>query len=180
MTPAMAPAVVTGAAGGVGSVAIALLKAAGGGSSPRPAASPRRVTPGAGASEVIHGDAVRAGQAAGEGALGGGRRQRRLAHARQPACADPIRAAWGGLRARGRHGFAGVGLAFVLRGVRLLGVDSVQCPMPARLAAWSRLARDLDRAMLAWITETIPFNRVFEAGERILQESAQRIAVEIG
>ena len=70
---------------------------------------------------------------------------------------------------------------FILRGVRLLGVDSVQCPMPARLAAWSRLARDLDRAMLARMTETIPFDRVFEAGERILAGKVRgRIVVEIG
>ena len=37
---------------------------------------------------------------------------------------------------------------FILRGVSLLGVDSVMCPRPKRLVAWQRLARDLDRAKL--------------------------------
>jgi acrylyl-CoA reductase (NADPH) len=35
-----------------------------------------------------------------------------------------------------------------LRGVALLGVDSVMCPRPRRLVAWQRLARDLDRDKL--------------------------------
>lgn len=34
-------------------------------------------------------------------------------------------------------------MPFILRGVRLLGVDSVMCPVPRRIAAWSRLAREL-------------------------------------
>jgi acrylyl-CoA reductase (NADPH) len=37
---------------------------------------------------------------------------------------------------------------FILRGVALLGVDSVMCPRPRRLVAWQRLARDLDRDKL--------------------------------
>lgn len=43
---------------------------------------------------------------------------------------------------------------FILRGVSLAGVDSVMAPMPARLDAWARLARDLDTATLDAITET--------------------------
>ena len=39
-------------------------------------------------------------------------------------------------------------MPFILRGVRLLGVDSVMAPRPLRLAAWERLARDLDPALL--------------------------------
>ena len=45
---------------------------------------------------------------------------------------------------------------FILRGVSLAGVDSVMAPMPARLDAWARLARDLDTATLDAITETRP------------------------
>ena len=41
---------------------------------------------------------------------------------------------------------------FILRGVTLAGVDSVMCPRPDRLEAWSRLARDLDPALLELIT----------------------------
>jgi acrylyl-CoA reductase (NADPH) len=39
-------------------------------------------------------------------------------------------------------------MPFILRGVRLLGVDSVMAPRPLRMAAWERLARDLDPALL--------------------------------
>jgi acrylyl-CoA reductase (NADPH) len=38
---------------------------------------------------------------------------------------------------------------FILRGVTLAGIDSVMCPRPLRLEAWSRLARDLDQQTLA-------------------------------
>jgi acrylyl-CoA reductase (NADPH) len=39
-------------------------------------------------------------------------------------------------------------MPFILRGVRLLGVDSVLCPYARRLAAWQRIARDLPREAL--------------------------------
>ena len=70
---------------------------------------------------------------------------------------------------------------FILRSVALLGVDSVQRPMPDRLEAWRRLAAELDRAKLAAITHTIPFDEVFEAGRRILKgEIRGRTVVTIG
>jgi acrylyl-CoA reductase (NADPH) len=47
---------------------------------------------------------------------------------------------------------------FILRGVTLAGVDSVMAPMPARRDAWERLARDLDPATLDAITETRPLS----------------------
>jgi acrylyl-CoA reductase (NADPH) len=46
-------------------------------------------------------------------------------------------------------------MPFILRGVRLLGVDSVMCPKAPRLAAWARLARDLDPALLDVIAHEI-------------------------
>ena len=46
-------------------------------------------------------------------------------------------------------------MPFILRGVVLAGVDSVYQPMKTRLAAWTRLASDLDRAKLDAITTTI-------------------------
>jgi len=46
-------------------------------------------------------------------------------------------------------------MPFILRGVRLLGVDSVMAPKPVRLAAWARLARDLDPALLEVIAQEI-------------------------
>lgn len=42
---------------------------------------------------------------------------------------------------------------FILRGVRLLGIDSVMCPMPRRQLAWERLAADLDRRKLDAVTK---------------------------
>jgi acrylyl-CoA reductase (NADPH) len=46
-------------------------------------------------------------------------------------------------------------MPFILRGLRLLGVDSVMCPKGPRLAAWDRLARDLDPASLDLIATEI-------------------------
>ncbi len=48
-------------------------------------------------------------------------------------------------------------LPFILRGVSLLGVDSVNCPMPSRQEVWRRLAGDMRPAHLKEITRTIPF-----------------------
>ena len=45
---------------------------------------------------------------------------------------------------------------FILRGVTLAGIDSVMAPKAARVEAWARLARDLDRAKLAAMTVTRP------------------------
>ena len=69
---------------------------------------------------------------------------------------------------------------FILRGVSLLGIDSVQCPKERRLEAWRRLALDLDRDKLASMTETIPLDEVFDAGARILKgETRGRLVVTI-
>ncbi len=70
---------------------------------------------------------------------------------------------------------------FILRGVSLLGIDSVNCPMKVRLEAWRKLAGELDRRKLAAMTQTIPFDEVFEAGRRILKgETRGRLVVTIG
>ena len=67
---------------------------------------------------------------------------------------------------------------FILRGVTLVGIDSVHCPMPRRLEAWRRLAAELDRAKLQAMTRTIPFDQVFDAGARILKgETRGRLVV---
>lgn len=59
-------------------------------------------------------------------------------------------------------------LPFILRGVALLGVDSVQCPTPVRAEAWSRLARVLPRDVLDDLTTVEPLSRVPELAEAIL------------
>ena len=69
---------------------------------------------------------------------------------------------------------------FILRGVCLLGIDSVICPIEKRKAAWARLATDLDRSKLSEITSEIPLEEVVEAGARILAGQVRgRIVVKI-
>lgn len=57
---------------------------------------------------------------------------------------------------------------FILRGVCLLGIDSVMCPLPLRKLAWARLAKDLDRSKLSEITHEIGIDQVIETGPKIL------------
>jgi len=69
---------------------------------------------------------------------------------------------------------------FILRGVCLLGIDSVMCPVEARKAAWNRLASDLDRAKLAEITREIGFDQVFDMAPQILAGQVRgRVVVKI-
>ena len=57
---------------------------------------------------------------------------------------------------------------FILRGVALLGVDSVMAPMALREQAWSRLARDLDPKLLEAITTEIPLAGAAEAAQKLM------------
>jgi acrylyl-CoA reductase (NADPH) len=183
LTPQQGPAVVTGAAGGVGSVAVALLAKAGWrviASTGRPAEADylKRL----GAAEVIERSSLSAPS-------------KPLAKERWIAGIDNVGShTLANLLSQTQYGgvIAACGLAggidlpgsvapFLLRGVRLQGIDSVQCPMAPRLAAWRRLARDLDRGLLAEMTQTVPFEQVFEIGAAILKGQVRgRVVVEIG
>jgi len=69
---------------------------------------------------------------------------------------------------------------FILRGVCLLGIDSVMCPIEQRKIAWSRLASDLDPGKLTEITQEIGLDGVIDAGARILAGQVRgRIVVKI-
>ncbi len=69
---------------------------------------------------------------------------------------------------------------FILRGVCLLGIDSVMCPIEVRKTAWSRLASDLDRTKLTEITHEIGLDQVIDAGAKILAGQVRgRIVVKI-
>lgn len=59
-------------------------------------------------------------------------------------------------------------LPFILRGVGLLGIDSVQCPAALRIHAWQRLAQDLDLDALDRMTHVEPMSDVLALGRRIL------------
>ncbi|MDP9393329.1 MAG: oxidoreductase [Actinomycetota bacterium] len=56
---------------------------------------------------------------------------------------------------------------FILRGVRLLGVDSVNAPRALRERAWSRLASDLDVSLLDAMTTEVPLDGAVEAAARL-------------
>ncbi len=69
---------------------------------------------------------------------------------------------------------------FILRGARLIGVDSVMCPMDRRVQAWQYLAQELDRAKLTAITREIALAEAFEAGRAILAgEIRGRVVVDV-
>jgi acrylyl-CoA reductase (NADPH) len=71
-------------------------------------------------------------------------------------------------------------LPFILRGVRLQGVDSVMAPLARRNAAWTRLASDLDPRVLARITSVEPLSNVFELAPRILSgETRGRVVIDV-
>ena len=69
---------------------------------------------------------------------------------------------------------------FILRGVSLIGIDSVMCPLPPREAAWRRLEADLDREKIAAMANEIGLDDVIAAGRRIVEGKVRgRIVVKI-
>jgi acrylyl-CoA reductase (NADPH) len=75
----------------------------------------------------------------------------------------------------------GTVMPFILRGVALLGVDSVMAPMARRREAWARLATDLDPALLETIVTEIPLDEVVDAAGRLMAGQVRgRIVVRIG
>lgn len=72
-------------------------------------------------------------------------------------------------------------MPFILRGVALLGVDSVMAPLALRQQAWQRLARDLDPGLLETITREIPLaEAIGEAGALMAGKVKGRIVVRTG
>ena len=183
VTPGAGPAIVTGAAGGVGSVAVALLKAAGW----RVVASTGRASEAdylrdLGADEILdRAELSEPGRplgkerwAAGVDAVG----SHTLANVLAQISYRGAVAACG--LAQGMDLPASVA-PFILRGVSLLGVDSVMCPKPERIAAWDRLAQDLDLDKLAAMTTHIPFDNVMDVASDILAGKVRgRVVVDIG
>jgi acrylyl-CoA reductase (NADPH) len=69
---------------------------------------------------------------------------------------------------------------FILRGVTLVGIDSVMCPRPERLEAWRRLASDLDMAKLATISHEVGLNEVIPLAPKLLNgEVRGRVIVDV-
>jgi acrylyl-CoA reductase (NADPH) len=182
LSPASGPIVVTGAAGGVGSVATAVLAKLGYhviASTGRMSEAPYLKN--LGAAEVIDRNEL-SGPA------------KPLAKERWAGGVDSVGSTTlANLLSMTKYGGAisACGLAagmdlptsvapFILRGVCLLGIDSVMCPMAPRKAAWERLARDLDKSKLSEITHEIGLGQVIEMGAKILAgEVRGRIVVKI-
>lgn len=59
-------------------------------------------------------------------------------------------------------------MPFILRGVTLYGIDSVMAPRPLRQQAWARLAEDLDMTRLHLITREVPLSQVVALGDAFL------------
>jgi acrylyl-CoA reductase (NADPH) len=182
LKPESGPVIVTGANGGVGSVAVALLSALGFSviaSTGRPQEA--EFLKGLGATEIID--------------------RRELSEPGRPFAKER----WaGGIDAVGSHTLANMlaatqyggavaacGLAqgsdlvttvlpFILRGVSLLGIDSVYAPMARRIVAWDRLARTLDRMALAAITRIVGFDDIIPTAEAIVEGKVRgRVAVDM-
>jgi len=183
LTPGGGPVVVTGASGGVGSVAIALLAKLGYrviASTGRPQET--EYLRDLGAADVI----ARAELAAPPRPLGKERWAAGIDTVGSTTLANVLSmTAYGGAVAA--CGLAGgmdlpTSVApFILRGVALLGIDSVMCPLKIRREAWNRLASDLDRGKLAAMTSEVSLGQVLDFGSAILEGRVRgRIVVKIG
>jgi acrylyl-CoA reductase (NADPH) len=183
LTPDQAPVLVTGAAGGVGSTAVAILARLG---YQVTASTGRAETHGylrdLGAAELIDRDELAEPPA------------KPLDTARWAACIDAV----GGttlarVLAQMRPGssVAAVGntagiklettvIPFLLRGINLLGIDSVSGPHARRVAAWDRITRDLPLDLLEALTEDAVLADVPRLGNEILKGRVRgRVVVDV-
>ena len=83
---------------------------------------------------------------------------------------------WGGIASTGLTGGVDVHttvMPFILRGVSLIGIDSVGCPMEIRTEVWRRLATDMKPLALQTITQEIPLDGLNDAFATLLAGRAQ-------
>jgi acrylyl-CoA reductase (NADPH) len=170
LSPADGPAVVTGAAGGVGSFAVALMAHAGWRvTAVTGRASEEDYLRKIGAENILMRDSLTSpGKAlqtqrfaAGIDTVGGQTLANLLAQT-QADCAIAACGNVGGMEAP-------MSVApFILRGVALLGVESVRPRLALRREAWLRIARDLDPNLIDALTEVIPFDQALERAKTIV------------
>lgn len=183
VTPGEKEVIVTGAAGGVGSVAVAVLSQLGykvAASTGRPELSDYLTS--LGASTIVERaelaepsgrplDAER--WAGGVDSVGG----QTLASVLRGTCYG------GAVAACGLAGGADLPtsvLPFILRNVSLIGVDSVMCPNPKRQTAWDRLAQDLPLEKLDAMTVVEPMSKVLELAPQILHGQVRgRVVIDV-
>jgi len=175
LTPSSGPVIVTGATGGVGSIAVQCLAARGydvTALTGKPQEEPYLRS--LGAKQVLARDSVQMGT-------------RPLEKAAWAGAVDPVGGAtlaWltrtmmpnGCIASSGLTG--GIDLhttvmPFILRGVKLLGIDSVMCPMTTRLDVWRRLASDLKPAHLVATAREIGLNDLPSAFDALLKSQAR-------
>ena len=175
LTPASGPVIVTGATGGVGSIAVQCLAARGYDvtaltGKPQEEGYLRSL----GAAKVLARDALQMGT-------------RPLEKSMWAGAVDPVGGAtlaWltrtmmqnGCIASSGLTGGTELQttvLPFILRGVKLLGIDSVMCPMPTRLEVWRRLATDLKPAKLVETARQISIEELPSAFEALLKGHAR-------
>ena len=182
VTPSRGPVIVTGAAGGVGSVAVAILAKLG----YAVTASTGRLSEadylkGLGAAEIIDRKELTGSP-------------RALGKERWAGGVDAVGSTTlANVLSMMRYGgaVAACGLAggmdlptsvapFILRGVTLIGIDSVMCPMDLRQRAWRRLEDELDRGKIAAMTSEIGLADVIDAAGRIVEGRVRgRIVVKV-
>ena len=182
ITPDKGPAIVTGAAGGVGSVAISLLSGLGYhviASTGRPEESDYLKQ--LGAAEIIPRDELsgpakplnKERWAAGVDAVG----SHTLANVLSMTSYGGAIAACG---LAGGMDLPSSVAPFILRGVSLLGIDSVMAPRALRLEAWRRIATELDHAKLSSLSRTIGFDDIIASARDIVDGKIRgRVVVEM-
>ena len=182
ITPDKGDVLVTGAAGGVGSIAVAVLSKLG----YRVVAASGRMQEtdylkGLGAAEVIdRAEFAKPGKPLGKQRWAGavdvvG------SHVLANVCATTQ---YGGVvTACGLAGgmdFPATVAPFILRGVTLAGIDSVMCPRPLRLEAWERLARDLDISKLDAMSHVIGLSEVESWAQSLMAGQVRgRVVVDV-
>jgi acrylyl-CoA reductase (NADPH) len=183
LKPGAGDVLVTGAAGGVGSVAVALLSWLGHrviASTGRP--EQRDYLTELGAADLIDRAAL------------AGKPSRPLDVERWAGAIDAVggttlatiltqlkyRASVAACGLAGGSDLAATVIPFLLRGVNLLGIDSVMCPRDERIEAWQRLVRDLPLDKLDRLTEIVPLSALTGSAPKILGgEIRGRIVVDV-
>ncbi len=183
LRPGAGDVLVTGAAGGLGSVAVALLASLGHrvvAATGRPELRPYLT--GLGAADLIERAALAAKPA------------RPLDSERWAGAVDAVggstlatvltqlkyRASVAACGLAGGSDLPATVLPFLLRGINLFGINSVMCPRDERVEAWRRLAHELPQGRLDEMTETVPLAAVPGLAREILKGSVRgRVVVDL-
>ena len=184
LEPGQGPVLVTGAAGGVGSVAVALLAQAGhevAAVTGRPETEgylrdlgATRIVPRADLAEVVKRPMESETWAGCVDAVGGAMLARVLGQLKHGASVAAVGNA-GGIKVPAKI------IPFLLRGVNLLGIDSVTQPFDARQRAWARIARDLPMQKLEAMAVPATLEDLPRLGADILEGRVRgRVVVEVG